>query len=193
MSANHLVSLQIANLRGAVTPFRLDFEKGKKLTIIYGENGTGKSTVADAFDFLGNGNVGSLNRRGLGLTQKFWPSIGKTQADVRVTLNTRSGQCSAVFGKKDITITNESLRPKVAVLRRSEILGLIEAKPADRYGQISRFVDVAGVENSEGALRKLAIDKAKEYETATTRVSENLGEIERFWKQSGSSSSDAQA
>ena len=183
MSANPLVSIQIENLRGAVTPFKLTFEKGKKLTIIYGENGTGKSTVSDAFDFLGNGNVGSLDRRGLGVTQKFWPSIGKAQADVKVTLDTQSGQCSVVFGKKDIAVANEALRPKVAVLRRSEILGLIEAKPADRYAQIRRFVDVTGVEAAEGTLRKLAIDKDREYETAATRVSENLGEIERFWKQ----------
>jgi hypothetical protein len=192
MSANPLVSIQIENLRGSVTPFKLTFEKNKKLTIIYGENGTGKSTVSDAFDFLGNGNVGSLDRRGLGATQKFWPSIGKTAAEVKVTLETQAGQCSVVFGKKDIVVSNENLRPKVAVLRRSEILGLIEAKPADRYAQISRFVDVTGVEAAEGTLRKLAIDKGKEYDTATTRVSENLGEIERFWQQAGSPSPNAQ-
>lgn len=186
MSANPLVSIQIENLRGSVTPFKLSFEKNKKLTIIYGENGTGKSTVSDAFDFLGNGNVGSLDRRGLGATQKFWPSIGKTAAEVKVTLETQAGHCSVAFGKKDVVVSNESLRPKVAVLRRSEILGLIEAKPADRYAQISRFVDVTGVETAEGTLRKLAIDKSKEYETATTRVAENLGEIERFWQQAGS-------
>lgn len=193
MKANPLVSIQIENLRGSVTPFTLTFEKGKKLTIIYGENATGKSTVSDAFDFLGNGNVGSLDRRGLGSTQKFWPSIGKTAADVMVTLVTQSGSCSVALGKKEIAVTNEALRPKVAVLRRSEILGLIEAKPADRYGQISRFVDVTGVEAAEATIRKLAIDKGKDYETATTRVSENLGEIERLWKQAGSPSPNALA
>lgn len=186
MNANPLISLQIVNLRGSVTPFKLTFEKNKNLTIIYGENGTGKSTVADAFDFLGNGNVGSLDRRGLGLTQKFWPSIGKTAAEVKVTLETQAGACSVALGKKVIVVSNERLRPKVAVLRRSEILGLIEARPADRYEQIRRFVDVTGVEIAEGTLRKLEIDKGRDYETAITRVSENLGEIDRFWGQAGS-------
>ena len=36
MSANPLVSIQIENLRGSVTPFKLSFEKNKRLTIIYG-------------------------------------------------------------------------------------------------------------------------------------------------------------
>ncbi|TCT26239.1 AAA family ATPase [Thermomonas haemolytica] len=191
MNTNPLISIQIENLRGSVTPFKLTFEKNKKLTIIYGENGTGKSTVADAFDFLGNGNVGSLDRRGLGPTQKFWPSIGKTATEVKVTLETQAGACSVALDKKGIVVSNDNLRPKVAVLRRSEILGLIEAKPADRYEQIRRFVDVTGVESAEGTLRKLAIDKGKEYETATTRVSENLGEIERFWRQAGSPGANA--
>jgi DNA repair exonuclease SbcCD ATPase subunit len=109
MSTNSLVSIQIENLRGSVTPFKLTFETNKKLTIIYGENGTGKSTVSDAFDFLGNGNVGSLDRRGLGVTQKFWPSIGKTAAEVKVTLETQAGPCSVSFGKNDIVVSNEKL------------------------------------------------------------------------------------
>jgi len=193
MSAPSLISVLIENLRGSVRPFKLPFEKGKKLTIIYGENGTGKSTVSDAFDFLGNGNVGSLDRRGLGSTQRFWPSIGKTAGDVKVTLETTAGQCSVKIVKNDVAVTNTPLRPKVAVLRRSEILGLIEAKPADRYAQISRFVDVSEVEASEAAIRKLVLDKTAEYDTATTRVAENRGEIERFWKQAGSPSSNARA
>jgi hypothetical protein len=191
MSAPALVSLEIEYLRGSVAPFKLPFENGRKLTIIYGENGSGKSTVADAFDFLGNGKVGSLDGKGLGATQRFLPSVGKNLADVKVTLETTGGQCSALIGKKDTAVTNESLRPNVAVLRRSEILGLIEAEPANRYKEISRFVDVSGVESSESTIRKLLIDKSRDYETATTRVSENLAEVERFWKQAGSPSPNA--
>jgi len=191
MSANRLLSIQIENLRGSVTPFKLPFEKGKKLTIVYGENGTGKSTLSDAFDFLGNGKVGSLEGRGLGTTQKYWPSIGKAAGDVMVMLETAEGSCSVSLGKNDISVANESMRPKVAVLRRSEILSLIEAQPADRYKVISRFVDVSAVEASEAAIGNLVRDKTAEFNTATTRVTENLGEIERFWKQAGSPLSNA--
>jgi energy-coupling factor transporter ATP-binding protein EcfA2 len=188
-----LTNISIENLRGSVTPFTLSFEKGKKLVIIYGENGTGKSTVADAFDFLGNGEVGSLDTRGLGATRRYWPSIGKKAADVKVTLETTGGSCSVSLGKSDVVVSNEALRPEVAVLRRAQILRLIEAKPADRYKEIGRFIDVTGVEASEGTLRKLILDKENEYNTASTRVSENRAAIEGFWREALSPGTSATA
>ncbi len=66
MSDSALKALIIEHLRGSVVPFNLPFDKNKKLTVIYGENGTGKSTICDAFEFLGKGKVGSLENRGRG-------------------------------------------------------------------------------------------------------------------------------
>ena len=53
MSVAALKQLSIQYLRGAVAPFSLRFEKGKKLTVVYGENAAGKSTICDALEFLG--------------------------------------------------------------------------------------------------------------------------------------------
>jgi len=60
MSTTELSRLTIEHLRGSVVPFSLPFERGKKLSVIYGENGTGKTTICDAFEFMGNGKVSSL-------------------------------------------------------------------------------------------------------------------------------------
>ncbi|MEO6061599.1 MAG: ATP-binding protein [Thermoflexales bacterium] len=49
--------LTIEYFRGAVVPFALPFEPGRKLNFLYGENGSGKSTICDAFDFLRSGRV----------------------------------------------------------------------------------------------------------------------------------------
>ncbi|MDP9499712.1 AAA family ATPase [Bisgaard Taxon 45] len=184
MSTVLLKSLSIENLRGSVTPFVLKFEKGKKLMIIYGENGTGKSTISDAFDLLGNSKVGSLEKRGVGAsTRVYWPSLGKAYADVKVTLETSNGTCVLSLDKKNVFLNQEELKPKVSVLRRSEILRLVTAQPADRYKEISRFIDVSGIEASEASLRKLINDKTKDFENAITRVSTNRKNIENFWEQ----------
>jgi hypothetical protein len=194
MTAPSLTSLLIENLRGAVAPFTLAFEKGRKLTIVYGENGTGKSTISDAFDLLGNGHVGSLDKRGIGgTTRSYWPSAGKTHSDVKVALVTSAGTYALSLSKTGVVVDGQQLKPQAAVLRRSQILNLIAAQPAERYQEISKFVDVSGVETSEATLRKLIGDKNRDYETATTRLGANKATIENFRNQSSNPAADADA
>ena len=190
MTQGALLRLTVEYLRGSVLPFTFPFEKGKKLTIVYGENGTGKSTLCDALDLLGNGNVGSLDRRGLAATKRFWHSVGSMPADVRVTLETSTGNYIASLNGQDVPGSSSRHRPRVEVLRRSQILRLVAARPAERYEAISRFIDVSGVETSEALLRKLGLETKRDLQLAVARVSVNRGAIEHFWTESGKPSGD---
>jgi hypothetical protein len=185
MSTAGLKQLTIQHLRGSVTPFSILFEKGKKLTIVYGENGAGKSTICDAFEFLGKGKVGSLENRGLGKTNRYWQTVGKTPADVSVSLETVDSTCRATIGKSGVAVMPPDARPRVEVLRRSQILSLIEATPGDRYVAISRFVDVSSVETSEAALRQLIRDLTDSRKVAVAVVQENEDAIDKFWEAAG--------
>lgn len=180
-----LKKITIEHLRGSVVPFSLTFEKGKKLTVIYGENGTGKSTICDAFEFIGKGKVGSLENRGLGRTDRYWHSMGKSPGDVAVKLETADSTCRASIGSKEVVVAPTDKRPKVEVLRRKQILDLIEAEPGRRYTAISRFVDVGAVETSEGALRQLITELSSSREVAVARVQENQDAIRQFWEAAG--------
>lgn len=191
MSASGLKKLTIEHLRGSVAPFALPFEKNKKLTVVYGENGTGKSTICDAFEFLGKGKVGSLENRGLGKTTKYWHSVGKKPADVSVTLATfDNASCRASIAKSDVVAHPANLRPRVEVLRRSQILALVEAAPSERYAAISRFIDVSGVEASEAALRDLIKQLNGRRGEAVAVVDANQETIQQFWESAGKPGSD---
>jgi hypothetical protein len=192
MTHGSLKSLTIKSLRGSVLPFTLQFEKGKKLTIIYGENGTGKSSICDAFDFLGKGNVGSLDGKGLGRTYRYWYSLGSSPADISVVLECNNNTFTATLSKDSVFV--EPLfdaPPKVEVLRRSQILKLVEAKPSERYAAISQFIDVTGIEASEATLRKVVREIEKSVEVAVARVQENLDTVRSFWSEAGSSDGSA--
>ena len=191
MSASGLKNLTIEHLRGSVTPFALPFEEGKKLTVVYGDNATGKSTICDAFEFIGKGKVGSLENRGLGRTNKYWHSLGKKPADVAVTLATLDNStCRATIVNSDVVANPADTRPQVEVLRRSQILALVEAKPGDRYAAISRFIDVSGVETSEAVLRQLIRELTSNREIAVARVQENQDSIRQFWESAGRPGND---
>ncbi len=191
MSESVLKSLAIEHLRGSVVPFVLPFDKHKKLTVIYGENGTGKSTICDAFDFIGNGKVGSLENRGLGKTARYWPSVGRSAADVTVALETYDSKCTGKIHKSEVACLPGGERPRVEVLRRGQILALIEASPGDRYAAIRRFIDVSGAEASEAALKSLIADLERNREVAVARVQENQEAVGQFWVTAGSPGSDS--
>src|SRR2546425_572175 len=124
MSIHGLQKLTIEHLRGSVLPFSLPFEKGKKLTVIYGENATGKSTICDGLEFLGKGKVGSLDNRGLGKTTRYWHSLGKKASDVSVSLEAGNATCTGTIQKSEVVCLPADCRPRVEVLRRSQILSL---------------------------------------------------------------------
>jgi hypothetical protein len=193
MSAGTLKKLTVAHLRGSTCEFDLPFESGKKLTIVYGENGSGKSTACDALEFVGNGRIGSLENRGLGRPEPYWPSVGKNSTDITVTLETTAGSCIAKTGSAGVVVTPENLRPRVEVLRRTRILELIQAQAGDKYKAIERFIDVAGPETAEGALRDLIKGLKQNRKVAVAVVAENQGTLERAWISDGKTGASALA
>ena len=148
-------SLTITAFRGSSQTLKLAFEKGRKLTLIYGENGSGKTTICDAFEFLAKDNLGSLDGRGLGAAlHRYWPSAGRTAAELAVELETAGGVCRGGLQGSRVVIVPPALRPRVEILRRQQVLKLVEAVPGDRYKEVQRFIDIAGFERSEEALRQ---------------------------------------
>jgi ABC-type dipeptide/oligopeptide/nickel transport system ATPase subunit len=182
MSNSALQKLTIAHLRGSVTPFTLQFEKGKKLTIVYGENASGKTTICDAFEFLARGRVGSLENRGLGKTSRYWHSVGKSASDIVVTLEAAGSACVAKLSKGEVVALPSANRPKVQILRRTHMQQLIDGQPRDRYALIDPFVDVSGVTASESTLRELIRSLNSRRDTAVAVVQENETAIRQFWE-----------
>ena len=134
--------------------------------------------------------MGSLEDRGLGKTNRYWHSVGKSAADVAVTLETGDSTCTAKIAKGEVIAVPLAARPKVEVPRRSQILRLIEARPADRYAEIDRFIDVSGLETSEATVRELIRNLGSNRDTAVARVQENEDAIQQFWESAGKPGKD---
>jgi hypothetical protein len=191
MNSSSPTKITIDSLRGATNPFTVNFEKGKKLTVIYGENGTGKSTICDGLELIGNGKIGSLENRGLGKLNRYWHSLGKSASDVSVTLETATVACRATVGKNGEVSTNPPDHcPRVEILRRMQILSLVATTGAELYSAIKRFIDVSGIEASEDALRGLIKDMTGSLDTVATSVQSNRKAIENFWQEAGQQQGD---
>ena len=167
-----LKSIKISAFRGASEPFELNFEAKKKLTIIYGENGTGKTTICDAFEFLAKGDVGSLKDKGIdGTRHKYLHSAQKKTEDLLVSLDNAQGAiCTGKLVGKNAVVEPEASRPRLKIMRRKQMLEFVEAKPGERYIAIAGFIDISAFEKSEESLKKLIADISKEKTNADAEV-----------------------
>src|SRR5665647_394491 len=125
----HLV---VENYRGASTRLQLDFDTSKPIALVFGENGTGKTTIVDALDAIGNCSKGSLEDKSSTRARVHLPTIGKKPADIRIEVCSGTNIWNAILAGDNLT-TNPQPRPKIRVLRRSHLQRLIEAPPAQRY------------------------------------------------------------
>ncbi|OCC22366.1 hypothetical protein MB02_17180 [Croceicoccus estronivorus] len=182
-----LKSLTLTSFRGSAKTFKLTFEKSKKLTLIYGENGTGKTTICDAFEFLASERIGSLENRGMGKgLEKYWPTAGKTAADLSVVLETAAANCTGTIADKKVSVSPISARPRIEILRHQQILNLIQAQAAERYAEIKRFIDIEAFERSEDSLRQLSKSLVSEQKEAKTAEAENLAALQGFYEAANS-------
>lgn len=181
-----LVSLTLEALRGATQAFELKFESGKSISIIYGENGSGKSTVCDALDLLGNESLGSLTGKGLSTTTKYWHSTNRKPMDIEVRLASATSNWTTRVVKGKVVTTPFDSRPKVAILRRHQILDLLAKRAGERYETLRPFIAIETVDDSEVTLRKLITGIRTQLQIAAARIGENLQALEDMWKQTGS-------
>ena len=179
MPKTNLKSLSINGLRGVSNPLNIIFDK--PFTLIFGENGTGKTSICDAIDFLANGDCGSLGDNSVGASKyKFWPFIGKNSADVSVDLALTDGSSwrATISGSKPTATTSPNRElPVVKIWRRKQMMDLILAKPNDRFKVIEEFVDVGEIDISEKAVRDLQRNINGQLQDAASRITENLSTL----------------
>lgn len=187
-----LQKLELNAFRGATKPFELPFHSSKKLTMVFGENGTGKSTIADAFTCLCTSDLGSIQDRS-GAEKKFMASANCNISDVKITLTTDAGSCSTTFSGTNFIKDASTTYPNLRHLRRSQIVKLVDAQPAKRYEALQSYLDVGLILNSETKLRDLKRSLETETSAQVRTLTETTATIESAWETEGKPNTDWRA
>lgn len=179
-------SLRIHNFRGIR---HLEIPFGGKSATILGPNGTGKSSIIDAIDFLLRGSVRRLEGEGAGelsLTRHA-PFVGTSVADAWVegafTLADNS-QCDlrrTVADPERVTSPNP-LPPAIVhalslardgghhLLTRRELLRFVFTEPASRAKAVGALLQLDGVESTRKHMQGAARDAADELRREQAQV-----------------------
>jgi energy-coupling factor transporter ATP-binding protein EcfA2 len=171
--------------RGATTPTGVDLDPSKPITLIYGENGTGKSTIVDAIDFVLNEDYGSLNDRSSTKPKTHIRSLGSGAASVEVTIVAGGMKWTGRLGPNGPNTKGPRHRPAVTVLRRSQVLQFVNEAPRKRYEALRSFIALPGIERSEAALRTACKTKAEEYRDAVNAKDIANESLARLWAEEG--------
>jgi len=154
MAQGRIEAVSATKLRGASRTTTLKFDPSKRFVLVFGENGTGKSTMIDAIDMVCNQTAGTLQDRSSVTVSKHLPTIGAKAGDLSAQVTSSGQTWTATLKGSKITTAPDLDTPNVAILRRHKVLKLVEATPSERFNELKRFIDVAGVQRSEDALPK---------------------------------------
>jgi len=186
-----LNSLYIKSFRGATQPVTIEFDNSKKITMLFAENGNGKSTIADALICLCTDKMGSLDDKS-SVEKSFLKSLGTGTGETKITLNTDSGVfTTSISGvAKTFSKTPATGQPALKFLRRSQIIDLINSQASDRYTALKDYLDVSNIYSGEEALRKTSREVEKDLGNSVSTLQSANDTLEKCWKEEGSPESD---
>jgi recombinational DNA repair ATPase RecF len=174
--------LTLESFRGATQQVDVHFDPTKAVVLIFGENGTGKSTISDGIDFICNRRYGSLDDRSMSEKPKTHiVSLGQNPKNIKVSLSTTSGDFSAVLSKEGPSVLPSTGCPEARILRRSNILKLLEAQPKERFETLKTFIAISGIEKSENALRSAQRGAKAAADEASRSYLQARDELEKLW------------
>jgi energy-coupling factor transporter ATP-binding protein EcfA2 len=183
-----LEKLRLENFRGATCPVEIEFDTSKTAVMIFGENGTGKSTIVDAIDFVCNGKLGSIETRSIGQSKiQHIPSIKTEPSKVKVSMVSNGNTWQVTLAERNPPEDG----PFAQILRRNQILDIISAQPRDRYQAIKGFVEVPNVQKCEDTLREAKRITEEKLSFAIRAQTQAVAALERYWQDEGSEGENA--
>lgn len=151
-----VTKVTLDGFRGGSVPSTFSLPEDKGFVLIFGENGTGKSSIVDALDCCLNGTIGSLENvsLGSGTKFKFLGTLGKALSAVRSEVEIGGELWSAGVQSTRINRNPGPTQTSLQVLRRRDLIRLVEAPAAQRYKELAPFFGIDAYVKGEEALKE---------------------------------------
>ena len=192
--------LSLLNFRGAKNKIDLQLDKSRSL-LLYGDNGTGKSSFADAVEWFFLDKISHLAGEEVGGTHEGVKNALATDTDecfVEIEFDSHGIQKKSLVNEKgrlksESTKQNENDLPNYStierdhiLLRNVELVRFILATKTNRLDEISKIIGFDAVTQTKAHLKKSLSDiksviKAKGFEASVTKekslAAQQLGEL----------------
>ena len=177
-----LSNLSVQYFRGIADQQNIDFNKKGKVVILYGENGTGKSSFVNALEYLFKGKLEFLKSRSIDKKQKpefhcgideDW-EIKLTFNGNRYALRNGTGLDTDKNLKKIIKNDTSFFENTSFILNRKKLLEFIDAGEGERFNSISKLCGFDDVE----PIQKTFNQTEKHYKESLNQENKKLTHVE---------------
>ena len=169
--------ITISGFRGVNTPpLELDFKKGHSLQsmMIYGRNGSGKSSIVDAWEWLYSGKIAYLAREGAG--PEAYPHKEASEGQTYIEIEFTDGDLGKIKMEYDPNLITQpriegnlsKLRERIphpCHLRYRDLTEFVYERKAEKYEILSRFMGFANALNIQNDLQTCAGRLKRELES----------------------------
>ncbi|MEO2050147.1 MAG: AAA family ATPase [Allomuricauda sp.] len=148
-------AIQIENFRGIRQALEFPFKKGSKITslAVYGKNGTGKSSIVDAWEWFYNSKISHLAREGAGERDYAHKGTDGTSTYIQIEIEGVSEKVKFAFNSTRVTqpiITGDY----------DSLIAKISHPCHLRYQDLQRFVYLSKTEKYEYLAKYLGFEEA---------------------------------
>src|SRR5262245_34269950 len=154
--------------RGVPTEMTIDFGNGES-TVIYGENGTGKSTIADALEWYFKGEIELLSHEGRqhAVRHVGGDEDGATSVEV-LTSGTLGGKVE--FPDERTPDSFEALRGETFLLRGRTLADFINKTKTEKWKALVEILGLDAIESLREDLQRVRNDLRKASKVADEEV-----------------------
>jgi energy-coupling factor transporter ATP-binding protein EcfA2 len=154
--------------RGVPSEMTVDFGKGES-TVVYGDNGTGKSTIADALEWYFTGDIELLSHEGRQHAVRYVGGDGGGVTSVEVlTSGTLGGK--VVFPDERTPDMFRSLRRETFLLRGRTLADFINKTKTEKWKALVEILGLDAIENLREDLQRARNDLRKAAKAAEEEV-----------------------
>ena len=174
-----LKNMEIKSFRG-IKNYTLDFDK--KSLVLVGQNGSGKSSIVNAFEFLFTGKIDSLSGKQAIDHDKSIVHLGDSPEDVSVKAKIGDKYISRTLtdGLKcddDLEDIIDDFKNGSFLLNRKKLLTYIETTPTVRYNNIASLIGFDYLDKIEKAFKKTQTKFNKKIKEKNEEIEKNIIEI----------------
>ena len=152
MTNFELHNIHIKSFRG-IKDYCIDFDD--KSLVLVGENGSGKSSIVNAFEFLFTGQVESLKGTQAIKHDKSLVHLGDNPEDLSVTANINKLTIERKLNEEPpVNDILEDFKNGSFLLNRQKLLKFIELTPKGKYDNITSIIGFAKLDDIENTLNR---------------------------------------